>query len=150
MNVLICFCRASENLLPPVTRSLSVQDSGSVWEMQTPSSQASCTPKLPQAPPSSEFPPSIFCRFGSFLSYKRAKDKVCHGVANVLNHILSLQTAWDGSSVWDLPIDSMAQAPTIEQMQQYEKSKSAKVTVFILIFLLLSLQKGFVKVTVIL
>uniref|UniRef100_A0A8C4GEY1 GYF domain-containing protein n=1 Tax=Dicentrarchus labrax TaxID=13489 RepID=A0A8C4GEY1_DICLA len=34
---------------------------------------------------------------------------------------------WDGSSVWDLPIDSMAQAPTIEQMQQLEKSKSAKV-----------------------
>lgn len=29
--------------------------------------------------------------------------------------------------MWDLPIDSMAQAPTIEQMQQLEKSKSAKV-----------------------
>ncbi|KAK1879499.1 GRB10-interacting GYF protein 2 [Dissostichus eleginoides] len=34
---------------------------------------------------------------------------------------------WDGSSVWDLPIDSVAQAPTIEQMQQLEKSKSAKL-----------------------
>ena len=42
-------------------------------------------------------------------------------------HILSLSTAWDASSVWDLPIDSMAQAPTIEQMQQLEKSKAAKV-----------------------
>uniref|UniRef100_A0A3Q1FKJ3 GRB10 interacting GYF protein 2 n=1 Tax=Acanthochromis polyacanthus TaxID=80966 RepID=A0A3Q1FKJ3_9TELE len=81
--------RASESLLPPVTRSLSVPDSGSVWEMQNPSSQASCTPNLQQAAPSS---------------------------------------AWDGSSsVWDLPIDSMAQAPTIEQMQQLEKSKSAKL-----------------------
>ncbi|XP_023149331.1 GRB10-interacting GYF protein 2 isoform X4 [Amphiprion ocellaris] len=80
--------RASESLLPPVTRSLSVPDSGSVWEMQNPSSQASCTPNLQQAAPSS----------------------------------------WDGSSsVWDLPIDSMAQAPTIEQMQQLEKSKSAKL-----------------------
>ncbi|XP_076601121.1 GRB10-interacting GYF protein 2 isoform X1 [Chaetodon auriga] len=79
--------RASESLLPPVTRSLSVPDSGSVWEMQNPSSQASCTPNLQQAPPST----------------------------------------WDGSSVWDLPIDSMAQAPTIEQMQQLEKSKSAKL-----------------------
>uniref|UniRef100_A0A665TRN8 GYF domain-containing protein n=1 Tax=Echeneis naucrates TaxID=173247 RepID=A0A665TRN8_ECHNA len=68
--------RASESLLPPVTRSLSVPDSGSVWEMQNPSSQAS---------------------------------------------------SWDGSSVWDLPIDSMAQAPTIEQMQQLEKSKAAKL-----------------------
>uniref|UniRef100_H3DCQ0 GRB10 interacting GYF protein 2 n=1 Tax=Tetraodon nigroviridis TaxID=99883 RepID=H3DCQ0_TETNG len=67
---------ASESLLPPVTRSLSVPDSGSVWEMQNPSSQAS---------------------------------------------------SWDGSSVWDLPIDSMAQAPTIEQMQQYEKAKTAKL-----------------------
>lgn len=39
----------------------------------------------------------------------------------------SFSAAWDGSSVWDLPIDSMAQAPTIEQMQQMEKAKSAKV-----------------------
>ncbi|XP_051280473.1 GRB10-interacting GYF protein 2 isoform X2 [Dicentrarchus labrax] len=79
--------RASESLLPPVTRSLSVPDSGSVWEMQNPSSQVSCTPNIQQAAPST----------------------------------------WDGSSVWDLPIDSMAQAPTIEQMQQLEKSKSAKL-----------------------
>ncbi|XP_041659364.1 GRB10-interacting GYF protein 2 isoform X2 [Cheilinus undulatus] len=79
--------RASESLLPPVTRSLSVPDSGSVWEMQNPSSQASCTPNLQQSAPST----------------------------------------WDGSSVWDLPIDSMAQAPTIEQMQQFEKSKAAKL-----------------------
>uniref|UniRef100_A0A8C4DDX5 GYF domain-containing protein n=1 Tax=Dicentrarchus labrax TaxID=13489 RepID=A0A8C4DDX5_DICLA len=75
------------SLLPPVTRSLSVPDSGSVWEMQNPSSQVSCTPNIQQAAPST----------------------------------------WDGSSVWDLPIDSMAQAPTIEQMQQLEKSKSAKL-----------------------
>ncbi|XP_047446057.1 GRB10-interacting GYF protein 2 isoform X2 [Mugil cephalus] len=79
--------RASESLLPPVTRSLSVQDSGSVWEMQNPSSQASCTPNLQPA----------------------------------------AQSTWDGSSVWDLPIDSVAQAPTIEQMQQMEKAKSAKL-----------------------
>uniref|UniRef100_A0A8C7NYE7 GYF domain-containing protein n=1 Tax=Oncorhynchus mykiss TaxID=8022 RepID=A0A8C7NYE7_ONCMY len=37
-------------------------------------------------------------------------------------------SAWEGSSVWDLPIDSMAQAPTIEQMQQLEKNKAAKVS----------------------
>uniref|UniRef100_A0A146P5F4 GRB10 interacting GYF protein 2 n=1 Tax=Fundulus heteroclitus TaxID=8078 RepID=A0A146P5F4_FUNHE len=77
---------ASESLLPPVTRSLSVPDSSSVWEMQNPSSQASCTPNLQQAPAST----------------------------------------WEGSSVWDLPIDSVAQAPTIEQMQQFEKARSAK------------------------
>ncbi|XP_068196771.1 GRB10-interacting GYF protein 2 [Antennarius striatus] len=79
--------RASESLLPPVTRSLSGPESGSVWEMQNPTSQASCTPNLQQASPGT----------------------------------------WDGSSVWDLPIDSMAQAPTIEQMQQFEKAKSAKL-----------------------
>ncbi|XP_059200839.1 GRB10-interacting GYF protein 2 isoform X2 [Centropristis striata] len=79
--------RASESLLPPVTRALSVPDSGSVWEMQNPSSQASCTPNVQQAAPNT----------------------------------------WDGNSVWDLPIDSMAQAPTIEQMQQLEKSKTAKL-----------------------
>ncbi|XP_026230016.1 GRB10-interacting GYF protein 2 isoform X3 [Anabas testudineus] len=80
--------RASESLLPPVTRSLSVPDSGSVWEMQNPSSQASCTPNIQQA---------------------------------------AASIAWDGNSVWDLPIDSMAQAPTIEQMQQLEKAKTAKM-----------------------
>ncbi|KAM4728956.1 GRB10-interacting GYF protein 2 isoform 5-T5 [Anableps anableps] len=78
---------ASDSLLPPVTRSLSVPDSGSVWEMQNPSSQASCTPNLQPAATSS----------------------------------------WEGSSVWDLPIDSVAQAPTIEQMQQFEKARSAKL-----------------------
>ncbi|KAJ3594407.1 hypothetical protein NHX12_003714 [Muraenolepis orangiensis] len=78
--------RASESLITPVTRSLSVPDSGSVWEMQNQSSQASCTPNLQQ----------------------------------------NLKSSWDGSSVWDLPIDSMAQAPTIEQMQQIEKAKAAK------------------------
>ncbi|XP_027876558.1 GRB10-interacting GYF protein 2 isoform X5 [Xiphophorus couchianus] len=78
---------ASDSLLPPVTRSLSVPDSGSVWEMQNPSSQASCTPNLQQAATST----------------------------------------WEGSSVWDLPIDSVAQAPTIEQMQQFEKARSAKL-----------------------
>ncbi|XP_062336777.1 GRB10-interacting GYF protein 2 isoform X1 [Osmerus eperlanus] len=77
--------RTSESLQPTVTRSVSVPDSsGSVWEMQNPSTQPSCT--------------------------------------------LNLQpNAWDGSSVWDLPIDSMAQAPTIEQMQQLEKAKAAKL-----------------------
>ncbi|XP_016521348.1 PERQ amino acid-rich with GYF domain-containing protein 2-like isoform X5 [Poecilia formosa] len=78
---------ASDSLLPPVTRSLPVPDSGSVWEMQNPSSQASCTPNLQQAATST----------------------------------------WEGSSVWDLPIDSVAQAPTIEQMQQFEKARSAKL-----------------------
>lgn len=47
--------RASENLLPPVTRALSVPDSASVWEMQKPSSQAPCTPNLQQSAPSSEY-----------------------------------------------------------------------------------------------
>ena len=42
--------------------------------------------------------------------------------------LLVAPAAWDGSSVWDLPIDSMAQAPTIEQMQQLEKAKAAKVS----------------------
>lgn len=45
----------------------------------------------------------------------------------VLQRHLLWSAAWDGGSVWDLPIDSVAQAPTIEQMQQYEKAKTAKV-----------------------
>ena len=54
--------RASESLLPPVTRSMSIPVSvpesipGSVWEMQNPSSQASCTPNLQQNVPSCESP----------------------------------------------------------------------------------------------
>ncbi|MGH0136177.1 UNVERIFIED_CONTAM: hypothetical protein FKN15_059736 [Acipenser sinensis] len=71
--------RASDqNLVPPVTRSMSVPDTGSVWELQTPSSQPS---------------------------------------------------AWEGSSVWDLPVDSTTQASAPEQLQlqQLEKVKAAKL-----------------------
>ncbi len=64
---------------------------------------------------------------GFFESHK--SSSLCH-ISDVFQHISSLSAAWDGSSVWDLPIDSMAQAPTIEQMQQLEKSKSAKVDKF--------------------
>lgn len=51
-----------------------------------------------------------------YVSFKALNEKAASCVA-----------AWDGGSVWDLPIDSVAQAPTIEQMQQYEKAKTAKV-----------------------
>lgn len=121
VSVLICFFRASESLLPPVTRSLSVPDSGSVWEMQNPSSQASCTPNLQQAAQSSDFYIRCFVHFFKGICDSKLEAPV------VLHHNLLLSTAWDGGSVWDLPIDSVAQAPTIEQMQQYEKAKTAKV-----------------------
>ncbi|KAK2900525.1 hypothetical protein Q8A67_008640 [Cirrhinus molitorella] len=75
-----------QSLLPPVTRSMSVPDSGSVWEMQNPSTQASCSPNLQPTTPST----------------------------------------WEGSSVWDLPLDSMPQASSIEQMQ-LEKAKALKL-----------------------
>uniref|UniRef100_A0A4W5RHJ1 GRB10 interacting GYF protein 2 n=1 Tax=Hucho hucho TaxID=62062 RepID=A0A4W5RHJ1_9TELE len=44
-------------------------------------------------------------------------------------------SAWEGSSVWDLPIDSIAQAPTIEQMQNLEKKKAAKVRATFFLYL---------------
>lgn len=99
-----------------MTRSLSVPDSASVWEMQNSSSQASCTPNLQQAAPCSEL------HSGSLLRERLAL------MVELQPHVLC-SAAWDGGSVWDLPIDSMAQAPTIEQMQQYEKAKTAKVVV---------------------
>ena len=58
--------RASESLLPPVTRSMSIPVSvpdtlpGSVWEMQSPSSQASCTPSLQQNVPCCESPCNLW------------------------------------------------------------------------------------------
>uniref|UniRef100_A0A672PTH8 GYF domain-containing protein n=1 Tax=Sinocyclocheilus grahami TaxID=75366 RepID=A0A672PTH8_SINGR len=72
-----------QSLLPSVTRSMSVPDSGSVWEMQNPSTEASCSPNMQPSTPST----------------------------------------WEGSSVWDLPLDSMPQASSIEQM---EKAKALK------------------------
>uniref|UniRef100_A0AAQ6INZ0 GYF domain-containing protein n=1 Tax=Anabas testudineus TaxID=64144 RepID=A0AAQ6INZ0_ANATE len=47
--------------------------------------------------------------------------------ASCTPNIQQAAATWDGNSVWDLPIDSMAQAPTIEQMQQLEKAKTAKM-----------------------
>ncbi|KAM9279542.1 GRB10-interacting GYF protein 2 isoform 10-T11 [Morus bassanus] len=65
---------SEQNMMPPVTRSVSVPDTGSIWELQS----------APQP------------------------------------------TVWDGSSVWDLPIDTAAQGPALEQLQQLEKAKAAK------------------------
>ncbi|XP_069721119.1 GRB10-interacting GYF protein 2 isoform X11 [Phaenicophaeus curvirostris] len=65
---------SEQNLMPPVTRSVSVPDTGSIWELQS----------------------------------------------------ASQPTVWEGSSVWDLPIDTAAQGPALEQLQQLEKAKAAK------------------------
>uniref|UniRef100_A0A8C0ICW6 GRB10 interacting GYF protein 2 n=1 Tax=Bubo bubo TaxID=30461 RepID=A0A8C0ICW6_BUBBB len=66
---------SEQNMMPPVTRSVSVPDTGSIWELQS----------------------------------------------------ASQPTVWEGSSVWDLPIDTAAQGPALEQLQQLEKAKAAKV-----------------------
>lgn len=34
---------------------------------------------------------------------------------------------WEGGSVWDLPLDTAAPGPALEQLQQLEKAKAAKV-----------------------
>ncbi|XP_071423074.1 GRB10-interacting GYF protein 2 isoform X7 [Pithys albifrons albifrons] len=65
---------SEQNMMPPVTRSMSVPDTGSIWELQS----------------------------------------------------ASQPTVWEGSSVWDLPIDTAAQGPALEQLQQLEKAKAAK------------------------
>uniref|UniRef100_A0A7M4EM43 GRB10 interacting GYF protein 2 n=1 Tax=Crocodylus porosus TaxID=8502 RepID=A0A7M4EM43_CROPO len=67
---------SEQNLMPPVTRSVSVPDTSSIWELQSAASQP---------------------------------------------------TVWEGSSVWDLPIDTAAQGPALEQLQQLEKAKAAKL-----------------------
>nr|XP_047919081.1 GRB10-interacting GYF protein 2 isoform X8 [Anser cygnoides] len=65
---------SEQNMMPPVTRSVSVPDTGSIWELQS----------------------------------------------------ASQPTVWEGSSVWDLPIDTATQGPALEQLQQLEKAKAAK------------------------
>ncbi|XP_050821272.1 GRB10-interacting GYF protein 2 isoform X8 [Gopherus flavomarginatus] len=67
---------SEQNLMPSVTRSVSVSDASSVWELQSTASQP---------------------------------------------------TVWEGSSVWDLPIDAAAQEPALEQLQQLEKAKAVKL-----------------------
>ncbi|XP_067898165.1 GRB10-interacting GYF protein 2 isoform X2 [Heterodontus francisci] len=69
--------RSSEqSLMPPVTRSMTVPDSSSIWELQAASSQPS---------------------------------------------------GWDGGSVWDLPVDSPVQGASVDQIQQVERGKAAKL-----------------------
>uniref|UniRef100_A0A8C3SDN6 GRB10 interacting GYF protein 2 n=1 Tax=Chelydra serpentina TaxID=8475 RepID=A0A8C3SDN6_CHESE len=67
---------SEQNLMPSVTRSVSVPDASSIWELQSAASQP---------------------------------------------------TVWEGSSVWDLPIDTAIQGPALEQLQQLEKAKAAKL-----------------------
>ncbi|KAG8515588.1 LOW QUALITY PROTEIN: GRB10-interacting GYF protein 2, partial [Galemys pyrenaicus] len=66
---------SDQNVIPSVTRSVSVQDAGSIWEMPTTSQPA----------------------------------------------------VWEGGSVWDLPLDAAAPGPALEQLQQMEKAKAAKL-----------------------
>ncbi|XP_053454290.1 GRB10-interacting GYF protein 2 isoform X2 [Nycticebus coucang] len=67
---------SDQNIIPSVTRSVSVPDNGSIWELQTAASQP---------------------------------------------------TVWEGGSVWDLPLDTTAPSPALEQLQQLEKAKAAKL-----------------------
>ncbi|XP_037065955.1 GRB10-interacting GYF protein 2 isoform X7 [Peromyscus leucopus] len=67
---------SDQNIIPSVTRSVSVPDTGSIWELQPATSQ-----------------PAV----------------------------------WEGGSVWDLPLDTTTPGPSLEQLQQLEKAKAAKL-----------------------
>ncbi|XP_029789444.1 GRB10-interacting GYF protein 2 isoform X3 [Suricata suricatta] len=67
---------SDQNIIPSVTRSVSVPDTGSIWELQPAASQP---------------------------------------------------TVWEGGSVWDLPLDPTTPGPALEQLQQMEKAKAAKL-----------------------
>ncbi|XP_025745199.1 GRB10-interacting GYF protein 2 isoform X2 [Callorhinus ursinus] len=67
---------SDQNIIPSVTRSVSVPDTGSIWELQPAASQP---------------------------------------------------TVWEGGSVWDLPLDTTTPGPALEQLQQMEKAKAAKL-----------------------
>ncbi|XP_004868136.1 GRB10-interacting GYF protein 2 isoform X3 [Heterocephalus glaber] len=67
---------SDQSIIPSVTRSVSVPDTGSIWELQPAASQ-----------------PAV----------------------------------WEGGSVWDLPLDTTTTAPALEQLQQLEKAKAAKL-----------------------
>ncbi|XP_037704477.1 GRB10-interacting GYF protein 2 isoform X3 [Choloepus didactylus] len=67
---------SDQNVIPSVTRSVSVPDTGSIWELQPTAAQP---------------------------------------------------TVWEGGSVWDLPLDTTTPGPALEQLQQMEKAKAAKL-----------------------
>nr|XP_031533701.1 GRB10-interacting GYF protein 2 isoform X3 [Vicugna pacos] len=67
---------SDQNVIPSVTRSVSVPDTGSIWELQPAASQP---------------------------------------------------TVWESGSVWDLPLDTTTPGPALEQLQQMEKAKAAKL-----------------------
>uniref|UniRef100_A0A2K6F891 GRB10 interacting GYF protein 2 n=1 Tax=Propithecus coquereli TaxID=379532 RepID=A0A2K6F891_PROCO len=67
---------SEQSIIPSVTRSVSVPDTGSIWELQPTASQP---------------------------------------------------TVWEGGSVWDLPLDATTPGPALEQLQQLEKAKAAKI-----------------------
>ncbi|XP_024419663.2 GRB10-interacting GYF protein 2 isoform X1 [Desmodus rotundus] len=67
---------SDQSVISSVTRSVSVPDTGSIWEPQPAASQ-----------------PAV----------------------------------WEGGSVWDLPLDTTTPGPALEQLQQMEKAKAAKL-----------------------
>lgn len=46
-----------------------------------------------------------------------------------LTSVPSCLPVWEGGSVWDLPLDPATPGPALEQLQQMEKAKAAKVCV---------------------
>jgi hypothetical protein len=60
----------------------------------------------------------------SFFHYVQGCVTIC-----VISHHshFSLFTVWEGGSVWDLPLDTTTPGPALEQLQQLEKAKAAKV-----------------------
>ena len=44
-----------------------------------------------------------------------------------LTSVPSCLLVWEGGSVWDLPLDPATPGPALEQLQQMEKAKAAKV-----------------------
>lgn len=47
--------------------------------------------------------------------------------SDILHFSSYCPTVWEGGSVWDLPLDTTTPGPALEQLQQMEKAKAAKV-----------------------
>lgn len=108
-----------QGIIPSMNRSMSVPDTGSMWDMHTSASQ-----------PTGKHTGVFFCFFfvlaGYYIHLLVALTVVRVTFSKI--SLLIISVLGGEASLWDLTINSSTQGPTLEQLQKVSSAPSADRT----------------------